>query len=76
MGLGNIGWFQILVVLLIVLLVFGTKRIRHLGSDLGGAIREFRKGVSDDDAPGKSDDGSAWDQASDGSPPPSESSQK
>lgn len=48
MGIGNVGWFQILVVLLIVLLVFGTKRIRHLGSDLGGAIREFRKGVSDD----------------------------
>lgn len=55
MGIGNIGWFQILVVLLIVLLIFGTKRIRNLGSDLGGAIREFRKGVSDDD----DDDGSS-----------------
>ncbi len=50
MGFGNIGWFQILVVLLIVLLIFGTKRIRGLGSDLGGAIREFRKGVSEDDS--------------------------
>ena len=50
MGFGNIGWFQILVVLLIVLLIFGTKRIRTLGSDLGGAIREFRKGVGEDDA--------------------------
>lgn len=49
MGFGNIGWFQILVVLLIVLLIFGTKRIRHLGSDLGGAIRDFRKGVSEDE---------------------------
>lgn len=48
MGFGNIGWFQILVVLLIVLLIFGTKRIRHLGSDLGGAIREFRKGIGED----------------------------
>jgi len=49
MGFGNIGWFQILVVLLIVLLIFGTKRIRSLGSDVGGAIREFRKSVSEDD---------------------------
>ncbi len=40
--------FQLAIVLLIVLIVFGTKRIRSLGSDLGGAIREFRKGVSDD----------------------------
>jgi sec-independent protein translocase protein TatA len=52
MGIGNIGWFQILVILLIVLLVFGTKRIRNIGSDLGGAIREFRKGVGDDDDTG------------------------
>ncbi len=40
--------FQLLIILLIVLLVFGTKRIRSLGSDLGGAIREFRKGVGDE----------------------------
>jgi sec-independent protein translocase protein TatA len=55
MGIGGISWPQILVVLVIVLLIFGTKRIRNIGSDLGGAIREFRKGVgeSDDD----SDDG-------------------
>lgn len=76
MGLGNIGWFQILVVLLIVLLVFGTKRIRHLGSDLGGAIREFRKGVGDDDNSAKAENGSAWDQPSDGDSTPSEPSQK
>ena len=55
MGFGNIGWFQILVVLLIVLLIFGTKRIRSLGSDVGGAIREFRKSVSEDDAEEKTE---------------------
>jgi sec-independent protein translocase protein TatA len=44
----NIGPVQLIIILVIVLLVFGTKRIRNLGSDLGGAIREFRKGVSDD----------------------------
>ncbi len=53
MGFGNIGWFQILVVLLIVLLVFGTKKIRGLGGDLGGAIRDFRKGMSEDEADGE-----------------------
>jgi sec-independent protein translocase protein TatA len=51
--MGNIGPVQLLIVLLIVLLVFGTKRIRSLGSDLGGAIREFRKGVSEESGDGK-----------------------
>lgn len=55
MGFGNIGWFQILVVLLIVLLVFGTKKIRNLGGDLGGAIRDFRKSVSEDEKPADED---------------------
>lgn len=52
MGIGNISLPQILIILVIVLLIFGTKRIRNIGSDLGGAIREFRKGVgeNDDDA--------------------------
>ena len=73
MGIGNIGWFQILVILLIVLLVFGTKRIRNIGSDLGGAIREFRKGVGDDDSSDSSDgsdagkDSSTSDDSKDGS---------
>ncbi len=46
--MGNIGLPQLLILLAIVLLVFGTKRVRSLGSDLGGAIREFRKGVGED----------------------------
>lgn len=69
MGIGNIGWFQILVILLIVLLVFGTKRIRNIGSDLGGAIREFRKGVGDDDSSdssGESDAGKSASNAEEG----------
>lgn len=48
--IGNIGPVQLLIILLIVLLIFGTKRIRSLGSDLGGAIKEFRKGMGDDAA--------------------------
>lgn len=53
--MGNIGPLQLLIVLVLVLLVFGTKRIRSLGSDLGGAIRDFRKGVSDDPESNNSD---------------------
>ncbi len=61
MGFGNIGWFQILVVLVIVLLVFGTKKIRNLGGDLGSAIRDFRKGMDQeaegsDETPGEKTD--------------------
>jgi len=46
--IGNIGPVQLLIILAIVLLIFGTKRIRSLGSDLGGAIKEFRKGMGED----------------------------
>ncbi|MCC5865245.1 MAG: twin-arginine translocase TatA/TatE family subunit [Wenzhouxiangella sp.] len=53
--MGNIGPVQLILILLLVLLLFGTKRIRSLGSDLGGAIRDFRKGVSEDSDTSKSD---------------------
>ncbi len=39
--------WQLLIVLVIVLLLFGTKRMRNLGSDLGAAIKGFRKAVND-----------------------------
>jgi sec-independent protein translocase protein TatA len=39
--------WQILIVLLIVLLLFGTKRLRNVGSDLGAAIKGFRTGMKD-----------------------------
>jgi len=38
---------HLLVVLAIVMVVFGTKRLRHLGSDLGGAIKGFRDAMSE-----------------------------
>ncbi len=47
MGLGGISIWQLLIILFIVLLLFGTKRLRNIGSDLGGAIRGFRKGMND-----------------------------
>ena len=48
MGLGGIGIWQLLIILLIVIMLFGSKRLGSLGSDLGSAIRGFRKNVSDD----------------------------
>ncbi len=54
--IGNIGPIQLLIILLIVLLIFGTKRIRSLGSDLGGAIKEFRKGMGEDGSSNQSGD--------------------
>ena len=51
MGLGGIGIWQILIVLVIVVLIFGTKRLKGMGSDLGGALKSFRKAVSDADKP-------------------------
>ena len=46
----GISIWQLLIVLLIVVMLFGTKRLRSLGSDLGGAINGFRKSVSDGEA--------------------------
>lgn len=51
----GIGWPQILIVLVIVLLLFGTKRLRNVGSDLGEAIKGFRTGMKDKDAPDDKD---------------------
>lgn len=46
--MGGIGAWQLLILLLIVIIVFGTKRLRNIGSDLGGAIKGFRKGMEED----------------------------
>ncbi|MDA8011568.1 MAG: twin-arginine translocase TatA/TatE family subunit [Gammaproteobacteria bacterium] len=48
MGIGGIGIWQLLIILVIVLLLFGTKKLKNIGGDLGGAIRSFKKAVSDD----------------------------
>lgn len=49
MGLGGISIWQLLIILLIVVLVFGTKRLKTLGGDLGGALRSFRKAMDQDE---------------------------
>ncbi|MEH6784631.1 MAG: Sec-independent protein translocase subunit TatA [Alcanivorax jadensis] len=45
--LSGISLWQLLIVLVIVIMLFGTKRIRSLGSDLGGAFKGFRDAVKD-----------------------------
>jgi sec-independent protein translocase protein TatA len=49
MGLGGISMPQLLIVLMIVLLVFGTKRMKSIGTDLGSAIRGFRGAMQGED---------------------------
>ncbi|MFV8819064.1 twin-arginine translocase TatA/TatE family subunit [Haliea sp. E17] len=50
MGLGGISIWQLLIILAIVVMLFGTKRLRTLGSDLGSAVKGFRKSMSDEDS--------------------------
>ncbi|HCS29497.1 MAG TPA: twin-arginine translocase TatA/TatE family subunit [Spongiibacteraceae bacterium] len=44
------GIKELVVILVIVLLLFGTKKLKGIGSDLGGAIKGFKKSMSDDKA--------------------------
>ena len=49
MGIGGISIWQLLIILLIVVLLFGTKKLRNIGTDLGGAIKSFKKSMKDED---------------------------
>ena len=49
MGLGGISMWQLLIILLIVVMVFGTKKLRSIGGDLGGALKSFRKAMDTDE---------------------------
>ncbi|KHF25680.1 Sec-independent protein translocase subunit TatA [Solemya velum gill symbiont] len=50
MGFGGISIWQLLIVLAIVLLIFGTKRLKNMGSDVGGAVKGFKKAMKDGEA--------------------------
>jgi len=54
MGLGGIGIWQLLIVLVIIILLFGTKKLRSLGGDLGSAIKNFKQSVNDGEEEAKS----------------------
>jgi sec-independent protein translocase protein TatA len=49
MGLGGLHLWHLLIILVIVVLIFGTKRLKSIGGDLGGAIKGFKKAVNNDD---------------------------
>ena len=49
MGIGGISPFQLLIIFGIVILIFGTAKLKNFGGDLGGAIKGFKKAMSDDD---------------------------
>ena len=52
MGFGGISMWQLLIILLIVLLIFGTKRLKSVGGDLGGALKSFRTAMDTNDEVG------------------------
>jgi sec-independent protein translocase protein TatA len=45
--MGSLSIWHWLIVLVIIMLVFGTKKLRNIGSDLGGAVRGFKEGVKE-----------------------------
>lgn len=49
MGFGGISIWSLLLILAIVVLLFGTKKLRNVGGDLGGAIKNFKKSVKDEE---------------------------
>jgi sec-independent protein translocase protein TatA len=46
--MGSFSIWHWLIVLLVVLLIFGTKKLRNMGTDLGAAVRGFKQGMKDD----------------------------
>ena len=63
MGFGGISLWQLVIVLLIVLLIFGTKRLKSVGGDLGSGLKSFRKAMDSDE-----EDSSTNDETKDQSP--------
>ena len=51
MGIGGISVWQLLIILAIVIMLFGTKRLRNLGGDLGSAVKGFRNSMQNEDDP-------------------------
>ena len=49
MGLGNLGFTELMVILVIVLVLFGARRVPEIGASIGKGIREFKKNINDAD---------------------------
>ncbi|MDN5872282.1 MAG: Sec-independent protein translocase subunit TatA [Nitrococcus sp.] len=56
MGFGGIGITELLIILAIVALLFGTKKLRNIGGDLGGAIKGFKDAMTKGEAAGREPD--------------------
>lgn len=54
--MGGISIWQLLIILVIVLLLFGTKKLRNLGGDLGSSIKSFRKAVKEGEEASKDEE--------------------
>jgi len=54
--MGGISIWQLLIVFGIVVLVFGTKKLRNMGGDVGGAIRNFKQAMNTDDSDKESEE--------------------
>lgn len=52
MGIGGISIWQLLIILAIVIVLFGTKKLRNVGGDLGSAIKNFRQSMKEGEAQG------------------------
>jgi sec-independent protein translocase protein TatA len=50
MGFGGISIWQLLIILAIVILLFGTKKLKNMGTDLGSAVRGFKKSMKEGEA--------------------------
>lgn len=57
--MGSFSIWHWLIVLVVVLLIFGTKKLRNIGSDLGGAVKGFKDAMQDEQSRPKLDDASA-----------------
>ena len=66
MGFGGISIWSLLLILAIVILLFGTKKLRNVGGDLGGAIKNFKKSVKEEEAAGDKSDSSGEGQVIEG----------
>lgn len=51
MGFGGISIWQLVIILVIVVLLFGTKKFRNIGGDLGNAVKGFKKAMNDEEDP-------------------------
>jgi sec-independent protein translocase protein TatA len=55
MGFGGISVWQLLIVLVIVILLFGTKKLRSMGGDLGSAIKNFKQSMQEGEQTAETD---------------------